>query len=605
MTRHFSRFLRLIRWQYLRWGLAIPTLPLALWACTSHPLKQPMPNPQQETDFSVLVSPEREVDLIFMVDNSPSMDPKQSALATNFPKMIDALNKLEGGLPDVHVGVISSDMGAGAGEAGGNCSVVLGNRGLLWGNDSSPDVVAGVSATYNQFATVAVANAAGAKNTAGCGLNANQRWISDIQNKDGVTRTKNYTGNLTDVFSCLAQAVGTGGCGYEHQLQSLRVALNPIVGDPNDPNNPPINPQDVGFLRDKAYLAVILITDEDDCSADPNAKNNDGMFAPRTLGDTASLRCATRGHVCNGQPIPNYDPTNGYGNGDPNVAPFSTDFANCAAKEPASPPDPHSLPLISVEDMINSVNQVKTRPQEQILVSGVIGWPQDKTLSGVKYQINKDPTSMPAEQQKLWDYMPICTVPSIKSADGNIYKAYGGLRLKKFIDAYGANGQVFSICNSDFTDAMTQIGNAIVRKLVPGCVQYPLIDSDPDNDGVQPECQVMDRISCDTPGKDTCLQSGYQESRISECIDPTTQLPLNPDSPAVKNIPDGSRPCWYLIYDNNANTGCPTAYKHQKIAALRKGDANAPAGTLLAMQCLTCARVDANGQPDCPAVGTQ
>ena len=32
--------------------------------------------------------------------------------------------------------------------------------------------------------------------------------------------------------------------------------------------------------------------------------------------------------------------------------------------------------------------------------------------------------------------MPICTVPSIKSADGNIYKAYGGLRLKKFLDAF-------------------------------------------------------------------------------------------------------------------------------------------------------------------------
>ena len=101
-----------------------------------------------------------------------------------------------------------------------------------------------------------------------------------------------------------------------------------------------------------------------------------------------------------------------------------------------------------------------------ILVSGIIGWPKDNKLDGVKYQYNKDSTSIPASLQTLWDYMPICTLPNQKSADGNIYKAYGGLRLKKFINAFkGTDENVFSICNDDFTDAMTQIGNAIAKKL--------------------------------------------------------------------------------------------------------------------------------------------
>ena len=65
----------------------------------------PTPNPLQETDFTILVSPQREVDILFMVDNSPSMDPKQAALAANFPKMIQSLQALPGGLPDVHIGV--------------------------------------------------------------------------------------------------------------------------------------------------------------------------------------------------------------------------------------------------------------------------------------------------------------------------------------------------------------------------------------------------------------------------------------------------------------------------------------------------------------------
>ncbi len=39
----------------------------------------------------------------------------------------------------------------------------------------------------------------------------------------------NFTGNLPTVFSCLAE-LGTSGCGYEHQLQSIRGALRQPAG---------------------------------------------------------------------------------------------------------------------------------------------------------------------------------------------------------------------------------------------------------------------------------------------------------------------------------------------------------------------------------------
>jgi len=499
------------------------------------------------------------VDILFVVDNSPSMDPKQAALTRAFPRLLEQLQKLPSGLPDIHIGVVSSDIGAGTGETGVGCGRVLGDRGLLWGNDPTPGALATVSGAPSN----------------GCGLNPGARWISDVQDRDGVARTKNYTGNLTDVFSCLAQAVGTGGCEYTHQLQSLRVALNPIVGDSKNPNNPPINPQNVGFLRDKDYLAIVIVTDQDDCSADPYSRNNDGMFSPITPADAASLRCAARGHVCNGQAIPDYDPTNGYsGTG------FAIDFANCAAKEPTSPRDPGWLPLISVEDMIDSVNQVKARPQEQILVSGIIGWPEGEDLSGVQYQINKDSTSMPVEQQALWNYMPICNNSSIRSADGNIYKAYGGLRQKKFIDAYGPNGKVFSICNGDFTDAMTQTGAAILQALESGCLLYPLVESDSPN--VQPQCEVFVRTWCQSPGQGDCLQSGYQETRIPECKDSSSGLPPDPKNPQFNAVPDASRPCWYLFSD--PISGCSST-SGQRISALFQADQPAPPGWTLTMRC--------------------
>ena len=592
MAHNSSRRLPLLRWQYLRWVLVIPALPLALWACNGHKLQTPTPVTQQETDFSVLVSPERAIDILFMVDNSPSMDPKQQALAKNFPKMIAALQQLPGGLPDVHIGVVSSNMGAGNGAMGGNCGNGLGDRGLLWGNDPN-DLTASV-ATGSAYPVT----------PAGCGLNSGARWIEDIQDPNNAGRIRNYdtTMQLQDVFSCLARAVGVAGCGEEHQLQATRVALIPQTGI-NEANN--------GFLRQNAYLAIVLITDEDDCSASNDNNQNDDMFnmgTKRDVGDTTSLRCAARGHLCGNAVIPDYDSSAG-GVGYKGTG-FSHPFSDCSAKFQLDPknPDHVYLPLYDVQEMVDSVNYVKgTQAQQKILVSGVIGWPPDPNTA--TYRIDKDSTSLPASQQSLWDYMPICSDPTQKSSDGNIYKAYGGLRLKKFIDAFAGQGQVFSICNSDFTNAMTQIGNAIVQKLKPGCVPYPLIDSDPNTPNItEPECQVVDQIPCTTPGTGTCLQSGFEETRLQECkdgngkildpasLDSTNQTQAQLDA-VLSAISQDQRPCWYLAYDKGP-AGCASSYNGQKISALRKTDTVAPPGTFLAMQCLTCASPDQK----CPAL---
>jgi hypothetical protein len=526
-----------------------------------------------ETDFSVLLQPERGLDILFMVDNSSSMDPKQKALATYFPAMIQQLEKLPGGLPDIHIGVISSDFGAGEGEIGGSCGSVLGNRGLLWGNDNSATAMAGITgAGYNQFATVAnIAN--------GCGLNQGARWIADVQDPTGAGRVKNYTGSLTDVFSCLAKAVGTKGCGLEHQLQSVRIALNPQNS---------INDANMGFLRPKAKLAIVLLTDEDDCSADPysatdRTPNNDGMFTPKGLtGETTGLRCAGRGHVCNGQAIPNYDSTNGY---DGSQGPLSLNFADCAAKDPKNPPDYHWLPLIPVQTIIDDVIQVKNGNRDNIFVAGIIGWPQSGDFSSAKYRIDKDASSSPASLSGLWDYMPICSIPSVKSEDGNIYKAYGGLRLKKFIDGFGDNGKTYSICNNDFTEAMTDIAAEIAKKFSAGCVEYPLLDSDPSLDGVQPGCQAMDLIPCDNPKVGRCSAGGYEETVLLSCKD-AAGLPLNPDGPQLDSIPEANRPCWIFSYDKGPY-GCAGALQNQRISVLRRTGIVVPAGTRLDLKCRT------------------
>jgi len=531
--------------------------------------------------FGVVSTPLLAVDILFVVDNSPSMDPKQAALAAAFPKMIADLKQFPGGMPDVHIGVVSSNMGAGNGAMGGNCGTGLGDRGLLWGNDPN-DLTASVAVGSAYTPTIP-----------GCGLNPGARWIEDIQAPNGIGRTRNYDPSmqLEDVFSCLATAVGVSGCGEEHQLQATRVALIPQYG---------INQANNGFLRENANLAIILVTDEDDCSASNDNTMNDDMFdmvTNRDVGDTTSLRCAARGHVCGGQPIPNYDPTIGF-----QGPAFSHPLSDCTAKSQLDPiPDYTYMPLIDVQDMVDSINSVKGTTalrSSKILVSGIIGWPSNNDPSSVQYQIGKDSTSLPVSQQSLWDYMPICTVPSVQSADGNIYKAYGGLRLKKFIDAFGDNGKVFSICNPDFTDALTQTGNALAHVMTgnAGCVPFTLMDREPNVSGIQPDClEVLDEFPCAEPGVGPCLEAGYAAAAIYECgamqsdaSGITYGQPLNPANPQIDNIPDAERPCWYLSYDTDPITGCPHAPNGQRISVLRRTGTVAPAGSYLAMTCQTC-----------------
>jgi hypothetical protein len=575
-------------------GQLASVLALFLCTCTSRAPDWPGPHDGGQTDIFPVGGPERQVDILFAIGNSPSMAPKQAVLAQNFRKMIAALERLPAGLPEVHIGVVSSNMGAGMGALGGNCGVGLGDRGLLWGNDPN-DLTASVAA--GSIAATDPNNPI----ADGCGLAPGARWIEDIASPNGADgRQRNYSGrSLEDVFTCLATAVGSNGCEEQHLLQATRVALIPQDG---------INEANSGFLRPNAYLFIVLVTDQDDCSASNENTKNDDMFNLVTKldpGDTITLRCAARGHLCGGQPIPDYDPAVGYtGSG------FTHDFSDCTAKQQLDPhnPDYAYMPLIDVQEMIDSVNQVKgSLASQRIVVSGIIGWPPDPRIetnlpatlqTSNQYQISRDATSLPVSQQNLWDYMPVCRDTNQRSADGNIYKAYAGLRLKKFINAFGSLGQMFSICNSDFTNAMIQVPD-IGRYGEPraACIQYPLIDIDPNTPGVQPECQVVYRSPCTTAGTNGCLDTGWVESRLPECkdsqgnvLDPASLDPRTysqtPIDAVLATVREDLRPCWYFSYDNTL-MGCALSYNGQRISYLPASGTVAHPGAFLAAECLT------------------
>jgi hypothetical protein len=197
-----------------------------------------------------------DIDILFVIDNSGSMAEEQSALTGGFQSFVEGLEDFPGGAPNMHIGVVSSNVGAGAVPLSG-----CGGE----GDDGALQATARGACTPPTGA-----------------------FISDVLNPDGVTRAVNYTGTLSDSFACIAE-LGTEGCGFEQHFESMKRALDGSV------------PANVGFLRPGANLAVIILADEDDCSV-----SNGQMFDPddvSTLGPLTSFRCTEFGVECDGATI--------------------------------------------------------------------------------------------------------------------------------------------------------------------------------------------------------------------------------------------------------------------------------------------------------------
>jgi hypothetical protein len=194
--------------------------------------------------------------------------------------------------------------------------------------------------------------------------------------------------------------------------------------------------------------------------------------------------------------------------------------------------------------MVASVRGVKPRPDEQIIVAAITGWTEDET--GALYRYG----ALPGPNNKEIDYLPLC-----EGANG---KATPAIRIKKFVEAFGSNGSLHSICANDFSPAMKQIGEKLAAKVGNPCIGAPLVDTRPDP-GVQADCSVIDRVPA--------AGGGYQDQALPPC--------------GAGN----STPCWKLAAD-------PTCAQSGYKIDVDRGGMFAPPGTQQAIKCLTCARPD-------------
>ena len=337
-----------------------------------------------------------DMDLLFMVDDSSSMTTVQQNLAQNFPTFIQVLQQLPGGLPNLHIGVVTSSNGAGA-----FTSSVPGCQ--------SPDGGKFIDAPRSVSCSAQ--------------LNAGEHFI--VANADG--SANNFTGDLATLFSCLAQ-VGDNGCGFEHQLSSVEAALGP--GAP---------PENAGFLRDYAFLGVVLITNEDDCSAPANSQLFDPSqnSAADPLGPLSSFRCSEFGLLCNGLMLPRTA-------GGP--------FGGCVSNDARAQTDPLTS-LTPIQHYIDAFRGFKSAP-EHVRVSAIAA--------------PAEPVAVVTDQQTGFAGL------QHSCSAGNGTFGDPAVRIGQLVGAFGANGAMTSICNDSYADAMNVIASGLAGMARRQCVGAPL-----------------------------------------------------------------------------------------------------------------------------------
>ena len=320
------------------------------------------------------------LDVLFVIDNSGSMGDEQESLAANFPRFMDELAALPGGLPDLHLAVVSTNLGAG-GAALSGCEGA-GDDGVFQNAPRTP----------------------------GCSV-PDGRFIRDELGGEDGGRVRNYPGSLPETFSCIAR-LGTLGCGFEQPLAALERALDGS------------RPENAGFLREDAYLAVVVIADEDDCSASQPAT----LFDPSSdaLGALTSFRCSAQGVSCDGAPLP----------GLPGV------YENCEPRFDA--------PLVtSPATTVAFLNGLKSDP-DRLLVAAIVGdaGPLRVVLDG-------------AQRPQL---ASACTDES-QNGDG----AAPAVRTTWFAAQFVSQGEppnVRSICDNDLSGALSRVGASFRRAIV-------------------------------------------------------------------------------------------------------------------------------------------
>lgn len=350
--------------------------------------------PELRVIVEVPATPSTDLDLLFVIDDSGNTAHLQQSLDEGLPGLFDRLGTL-----DLHVGVVTSDLGTSTSSG-----------------DIAPDI--------------------GAVGTGGCsgvGNGGNLRvgdalvdgvFLSDVGLPDG-TRQRNYDGELAQAVGQMVR-VGSTGCGFEQPLAAMRTALE-------------ANPANAGFVRPDAMLAVILLTDEDDCSARDAA-----LFGPATADNPQqSFRCTRFGVTC----------LQGGNTSDEMTQPGRK--GGCGPSLDA--------PLLDDPTVFHDFLVALKGDPRRVVVGGIVG--DLEPFEVVLRAPTSGGTPLPALERS-------CTFAG-PGASGE-QSADPAVRLSAFADQFGDRGVTTSVCQSDLVGPLDEIAARVNFTLGSPCITEPI-----------------------------------------------------------------------------------------------------------------------------------
>jgi hypothetical protein len=477
--------------------------------------------PSQTIAWSLASQPK--ADILFMVDGSGSMETAQANLKANLSLFMDVLKNRAGGLPDLHLAVVTSDLGAGDGTIPG-CSVG-GEGGVFRFQPSGGCTSVGFTDPNATF----IVDSGGANPTT---------------NFDNPTHTE----DVTTALECI-MTVGSAGCGFRHQLGSVARALGA------DGSPPP--PENAGFLRPDALLAIVFLTDADDCTGPPASPlyTSTDTTLGAMYGPIVTFRCNEWGHLCvppgGGAPVqPSRFAPNNLATDTVTYTPPMAAMSNCQSFE-------ESPVLTAVGAIADGIKALKTDPADQILVAALVGLNEGPDSNGytVGWRAPLTPDTGP------WPEMQATCGPGITSTTGSVSAlADPAVRIEQFVHAFGANGIADNFCQANYGSPLTNFATKLTQMLAVPCfdtqvAMKPLTQT--------PDCAVSESVP-----------DVNDPSRLVMTAVPFCDASATP-------------PCWRLL------PGVPGTCPGGSIS-FSSGSAPIPAGASLNATCALCVA----GQPD-------
>jgi len=525
----------------------------------------------RESIEQLQLSVNRDVDILFVIDNSGSMAEEQARLAASAGPLFERLDALDA---NYRIAFTTTDNGnpwcppgqttpEGGSLVLSSCTERLGDFIFDGGMIDAQDLAC------NDLCTLDSGALSISPTTTDVDPQAQPRpWF---ERREGLSNLPAGT-DPAAAFACFAPQ-GINGCGFESQLESLYLALIRAQDS---------NQDSYGFLRASSVLAVVVLSDEADCSYNKDfaeifdADGSKAFWSDPEAAFPSSAVCWNAGVACEGDPSA-YD----------SCEPANYDLTGAGASDA----DAVLHPLPRYAGLLDGLEDEKQQlnPDQQLIVSVIAGVEGGGADWSVSYADAADP-----EHQLAYGIGPGCVDP-------NGDPAVPPVRMRALAESCAFGGQpaaLHSVCADDYSAALADLGERIAAQMPPACFSKCVADTELSTPQLEPDCVVEQ----DPPGNDNTerVESCPRDEQGQYLIDPETddyQLPEGVDVCYAALIdPDGAQT---LDPRDDMSAACSDQGYNLEFALVRRDGVPVPGGTSISVEC----ELDDCPELNCPNIG--